>query len=155
LGGVLAVTTANAHSFRLGLAAPFSGPQAAIGQQALDGLMLATRERDGHPDESSDGHLGGLDSYLLPLDSAEADGVALRQLADELRLDIVTTVAPVPGLEAALDSAPAAFFPSGAGPVPADRLTAPEAANFVEAFRSTFGRDPPRQPHAATMPVAP
>jgi ABC-type branched-subunit amino acid transport system substrate-binding protein len=138
---ILATSPAAAHSFRLGLAAPFSGPDAAIGQQALDGLRLATRERDAHPEETSDGHLGGLDSYLLPLDSATADAAALRQQADDLRLDIVTMAAPVPGLDAALEGA-IAFCPPAAGPVPADRLTAPEAAQFTAAFRQAFGRDP-------------
>ncbi|MFQ5565385.1 MAG: hypothetical protein ACE5EU_03380 [Paracoccaceae bacterium] len=142
LGGLLAASPAAAHSFRLGLVAPFSGPEASAGQQALDGLRLATRERDGHPDETSDGHLGGLDSYLVPLDSAAGDAAALRRQADELRLDIVTTAGPVPGLGAALGGASAEFCPPGPGPVPAGRLADPEAAAFVAAFRRAFGRDP-------------
>lgn len=139
LTAALITSPAAAHSFRLGLAAPFSGPDATIGQQALDGLRLATRERDGHPEETSDGHLGGLDSYLLPLDTS---GASLRSQAEDLAVEIVTTAAPVPGLEAALDGAPIAYCPATAGPVPADRLTGPEAAEFVSAFRKEFGRDP-------------
>ena len=138
LGGLLLATPVAAHSFRLGLAAPFSGPQAAAGQQALDGLRLATRERDGHPDETADGHLGGLDSHLLPLDSAGADAEALRRQAEAMRLDIVTTAAPVQGLESALGGAPVAFCPPRAGRA----LAGPEAAKFAAAFREAFGYDP-------------
>ncbi|MCF6273460.1 MAG: hypothetical protein L3J37_09790 [Rhodobacteraceae bacterium] len=32
---------------------------------AYNGFRLATRERDGHANEESDGHLGGLDSYIF------------------------------------------------------------------------------------------
>ncbi len=138
LGGLLAVSPAAAHSFRLGLAAPFSGPEAAVGRQALDGLRLATRERDGHPDETSDGHLGGLDSYLVPLDSAAADAGELRRQAEAMRLDIVTVAAPVQGLEAALGGAPVAFCPPRAGLA----LAGPEAARFAAGFREAFGYDP-------------
>ncbi len=142
LGGLLAASPAAAHSFRLGLAAPFSGPDSAVGQQALDGLRLATRERDGHPEETSDGHLGGLDSYLVPLDSVAADTGELRRQAEAMRLDIVTAAAPVQGLEAALGDAPVAFCPPRTGPVPAGRLAGTAAAEFAAAFLEAFGYDP-------------
>jgi len=35
---------------------------------AYDGFRLATREQDGHAAEESDGHLGGLDSYIFSAD---------------------------------------------------------------------------------------
>lgn len=137
LTSLLAASPAAAHSFRLGLAAPFSGPEAAAGRQALDGLRLATRERDGHPDETSDGHLGGLDSYLVPLDSVAADAGELRRQAEAMGLDIVTVAAPVQGLEAALGGAPVAFCPPRAGLA----LAGPEAAQFAAGFREAFGYD--------------
>ncbi len=59
-----------AHSFNLGFVAPLSGPRADTGQQALDGFMLATTEQDAHLFEESDGHLGGLDSYVIRIDSS-------------------------------------------------------------------------------------
>lgn len=39
---------------------------------AYDGFRLATRERDGHAGEESDGHLGGLDSYIFTAAPGEA-----------------------------------------------------------------------------------
>ncbi len=58
-----------AHSFNVGFMAPLSGPDAQQGKRALDGFLLATRERDSHAFEESDGHLGGLDSYVIRIDS--------------------------------------------------------------------------------------
>ncbi len=64
----LPAAPAGAHRFNVGLLVPLSGPSAFAGRQMRDGFLLATRERDGHPDEESDGHLGGLDVYLLAVD---------------------------------------------------------------------------------------
>jgi len=66
----LSLSPALAHSFDVTLLIPLSGPQKEQGTQFLDGFMLATRERDGHPAEESDGHLGGLDVYVTAIDSA-------------------------------------------------------------------------------------
>ncbi len=60
-----------AHSFNVTLIIPLSGMDEAQGKQFLDGFMLATRERDGHPNEESDGHLGGLDVYVTTIDGGE------------------------------------------------------------------------------------
>ena len=59
-----------------------------------------------------------------------------------LKLAYFAAVVPVQGLEASLDGAPVAFCPPGAGPVPADRLAGPEAAEFAAAFREAFGDEP-------------
>lgn len=42
--------------------------------EALRGFLLATTERDGHANEASNGHLGGLDVYIAP----RPTGVAAR-----------------------------------------------------------------------------
>lgn len=73
---------AAAHSFNLGIMLPMSGPEAAAAQQALDGLMFATREQDGHMFEESDGHLGGLDVYVLKIDSESDAAKREAALAD-------------------------------------------------------------------------
>ncbi len=75
----------SAHSFTLGLVIPLSGPQLESGQQVLDGFLLATTEEDGHPDETSDGHLGGLDSHVLTVDSGVDSTAMLKRLADLIR----------------------------------------------------------------------
>ena len=70
----------SAHSFNLGFIIPLTGPQLESGQQALDGFLIATSEEDGHPDETSDGHLGGLDSHVFNIDSATDSSVMLKHI---------------------------------------------------------------------------
>ena len=74
-----------AHGFNVGFMAPLSGPSAHQGQQALNGFLLATRERDGHALEESDGHLGGLDSYVIRIDSGGGIDAVRVQLDELLR----------------------------------------------------------------------
>lgn len=91
--GLMLVTCANpawAHKFELVFVAPLSGPEQLSGRQALDGLMFATAEEDSHAMEHSDGHLGGLDSYVLQVDSA----AGLRATSEELER-LLRTRAPV------------------------------------------------------------
>ena len=61
---------------------PMSGPQEESGRQALNGFLLATTEEDAHADETSDGHLGGLDSHVLKVDSGADSTVMLKSLDD-------------------------------------------------------------------------
>jgi len=65
----LAADPAVAHRFNVTLVIPFSGDIAAHGGQFREGFMLATTERDSHPDQVSDGHLGGLDVYVRTIDA--------------------------------------------------------------------------------------
>jgi len=74
------VGDAVAHSFRVGFIAPTTGAEMRSGQEALDGFMLATRERDSHPDETSDGHLGGLDVHVTVIDSSRGQEETLHQV---------------------------------------------------------------------------
>lgn len=66
LAASLYVGTALAHSFNIIFIAPSSE---ITSQTLLDGFLLATREQDAHSFEESDGHLGGLDSYIFKVDS--------------------------------------------------------------------------------------
>jgi len=75
----------SAHSFNLGFVAPMSGPEAVSGKQALDGFMLATTEQDAHLFEESDGHLGGLDSYVIRIDSSGNDKTTIDRIENLLK----------------------------------------------------------------------
>lgn len=74
-----------AHSFNLGLVIPLSGPDSRSGQQMLDGFLLATTEEDSHPDETSDGHLGGLDSHVFIVDSGTDSSALIKSLQALMR----------------------------------------------------------------------
>ena len=69
-----------AHRFSAVFVMPMSGVQQESGRQGLDGFMFATGEEDAHAFEESDGHLGGLDSYILKIDSASGTTIMLEQL---------------------------------------------------------------------------
>ncbi len=92
IGALSAFSTsaALAHSFNVTLFIPLSGPDEQQGKQFLDGFMLATRERDGHPNEESDGHLGGLDVYVTTLDSQGNVEEQIATINSQDQADIVT-----------------------------------------------------------------
>lgn len=151
--GVLSVESANAHSFKLGFITPLSGPEIRLGKEALDAFLFATGERDSHPGEKSDGHLGGLDSYVIRIDGARGAAFVqsrLRELSAE-RVEFITGVFTpeiADGIFGALSGAHAllvdpvdcAVYRASAG-MP-DRLSTVTGASLSEAFRATYGYEP-------------
>ncbi len=143
-----------AHSFDVGFMAPFSGPDAHQGQQALNGFLLATRERDGHAFEESDGHLGGLDSYVIRIDSGRGTEAVRRQLDGFLEgegLVFLTGVSVLDALAAAgvmLDDSQSILVDPLDSVVYRSAASAPEslvtmdAVPFSVAFREAYGYDP-------------
>lgn len=67
----LAGTAVQAHSFSLSVITVGDDATARL-ESAVRGILLASQERDSHADEESDGHLGGLDVYIVaqPVDGA-------------------------------------------------------------------------------------
>ncbi len=156
IGLILAMGTgpAQAHSFNLGFLTVLSGPHASQGEQALDGFLLATGERDAHPDEESDGHLGGLDVYVFRIDSnlrAEAVGRRLRELLRGERLMFVTGVYEPAVMEAVdeairgtealfVDPADSAMYRASGGDL--GRLSTMTQKGFSASFRHKYGYEP-------------
>ena len=153
----LAPGDAAAHSFRVALVAPFDGPKASEGAALAAGFLIATRERDGHPDETSDGHLGGLDVHLVRVNAGQSDADVLAAAGALLDGDdgepvAFLAVAAGPKLTAALEALSArtraVFIDLSAGPLPdpgppeAPGDGTPAAAPFAEAFRATHGGAP-------------
>lgn len=144
----LVATPADAHGFRVGFIAPASGPQAGTGASARNGFMLATRERDGHADEESDGHLGGLDVYLSIVDSGEGrDSVLarIRELVEDRAVEFLTGVVPAElaaGIRRLTRGGPPYFVDtedlSGAN------VSTMDGAPFAAAFVAMYGRAPDR-----------
>lgn len=62
---------AAAHSFTAALLVVGENREVRLAE-AVRGFLLAADERDGHSDETSDGHLGGVDVHVAPLPSAAA-----------------------------------------------------------------------------------
>ena len=67
-------SAAVAHSFSVAILA--SDAQSAAGlPSAVRGFLVASAERDGHPDETADGPIGGLDVFVIPLPAEAAEGI--------------------------------------------------------------------------------
>ena len=118
----LAPKSVSAHSFKVALVASVSGPKAGPGKHARDGFMLATTERDSHPDQESDGHLGGLDVYVTlidPLHSPATARAAIRTLIGKGGIDFVVAGDDPKVLEAIHPLVTgSAIFLIGTGPSP-------------------------------------
>ena len=80
LGAVIVPTPSAAHSFEIAVIAHYSGPRAHEGNNLWHGMRVATREADGHALETSDGHLGGVDSHLIRIDTAAGAAKVVQQL---------------------------------------------------------------------------
>jgi outer membrane PBP1 activator LpoA protein len=91
---LLSMSAANAHSFNVALLVGQSGPAASEGDQIRDGFLLATRERDSHPDEESDGHLGGLDVYFFVVEGRDDPLAGVRALLGQRTIDILAVTGP-------------------------------------------------------------
>ena len=138
---------AAAHSFKVGFIAPFSGPSAAAGAAQRDGFLVATRERDSHADEVADGHLGGLDVYLLPVDSGAGVEAVLGEVAaliEREQLEIVTgdlSAHLKAAVLAAIAETPAVFVDMAGAP-PADETGGPGRPAFAATFEADTGTAP-------------
>lgn len=147
---ILSATSAAAHSFNVALLVPLSGAGAAAGSQMQDGFMLATRERDSHADQESDGHLGGLDVYVYPADSEGADAGEIGRMLQSRDIDIVAIAAPGEAFDRiaklAGDAASAVIRVTEGVPLSQGGSEAADptgaAGAFIEAFRSAYGYSP-------------
>jgi len=107
----------------------------------LAGFRVATRERDGHAGEESDGHLGGLDVYMLPV-AAEGELDALRAQADAA--DIVLRIIGGGVLDLSVHAELVGIGPPviEAGVLPGGEGWATDsgAGSFLARFEAEFGR---------------
>lgn len=137
---ILSLTTAPAmaHEFELLLLAPPDAAEAVL-EQMRAAFLIASHERDNHPDETSEGHLGGMDVQLTLARIGEAEAAG----------DTAFVVAP---LAAEGDAAVATLAAaSGAKVVDSAALTGltldPGSADgslppFAQRFRTETGQDP-------------
>ena len=85
----LGIGPAVAHRFNVALVVPRSDGAFLDGRDIRDGFMLATAERDSHPDQESDGHLGGLDIYVTVIGSQGNITAEIERIARQREVDIV------------------------------------------------------------------
>lgn len=144
--GLLVAGPASAHSFDTVFVVPMSGPQAAAGKQAQDGFMFAARERDGHPDETADGHLGGLDVFLRVVDSMADGADVAAKVAELIRRapeDTPWIAAPVEMLAAIRSRVSIAeFVPIDLSRATQSNVPTTDGRPFGAAFEEAFGYRP-------------
>lgn len=142
---LVALTTraANAHEFVVSLRA-VGAERELILQDALRGFLLATAERDGHANEQSNGHLGGLDVYIIPQPESIAARFPELKAAPGGPPDIVAVIgvsADVTAEVAAIGDDDLILLP---GLLPdANRWTADEARDpnsFAARFIAAYGQ---------------
>ncbi|MCJ8323336.1 MAG: hypothetical protein HRU29_04585 [Rhizobiales bacterium] len=78
---LIAPANAMAHSFTVALVIDGANPYSA---QIKADFVRAAQERDGHADETADGHLGGLDVYILYATNAGELAALLSQQAIDI-----------------------------------------------------------------------
>ncbi len=144
----LAISPAFAHRFNVALVIPLSGAASVQGHHIRNGFLLATQERDSHPGQESDGHLGGLDVYVSVIDGNGDVITAVGQIAARGDVDIVATFASEKTrtlIEKILDGTKIALLLPGRSPFSNANL--PAVAKFVAAYENEYGGAP--SSHAA------
>lgn len=133
----------SAHSFNVGLLA---SPSAEWTRAARQGFLLAAREQDAHAFEESDGHIGGLDVYLVDLGDLD-DAVASKKLAESEPLFAVGLPPGRPGIEALdahgvilVDPVRARFWQAAVDAPTGIRTL--DGAGFHDRFVDTYGYRP-------------
>jgi len=147
---VFMTSQAKAHSFNVALLIPLSGPNQADSKAIRDGFLLATKERDSHADEASDGHLGGLDVYVYAADNQDAKLIGLKSLLQRKTIDIIAPVEPDRSIDLGLLSimhADTVLLAPGRLPYQISSQSdaaerSPKFEAFIAAFSKEFGYDP-------------
>ncbi len=143
LAALALTVTANmaaAHEFTAALLVTGENREARLAE-AVNGFLLAADERDGHPAETSDGHLGGVDVQLLPLPAEAAGQVAGLVGTPRTPADVLVVIGPEPDASAAASPAFAGVV-LRPGVLP-DRWAAEnDASSFAVRYQSTYGTAP-------------
>lgn len=129
---------ASAHEFELLLLAPTGASQADIDDMRT-AFLIASAERDSHPNETSEGHLGGMDVQLtLAVTDAAVADAALAFVAAPFAVanDARVAALAAPGNAVIVDAPILARLP-------ADLLDASDGlAAFADRFRAEAARAP-------------
>ncbi len=98
----LLAPSAQAHEFVVTIRA-VGAERDLVLADALRGFLLATKERDGHPDETSNGHLGGLDVYIIPQTGENVVGFPILKMAPSDHSNITVVVGASGAVDAVLE----------------------------------------------------
>jgi hypothetical protein len=134
----LTASPARAHEFELLLLAPPDASQATLDQMRT-AFLIASHERDSHPDETSEGHLGGMDVQLTLArlgEAAEIDALAFVVAPLAAPDDAAVVSLAAPGGAVVVDSVHLSALPPA---LDQGNATLPP---FADRFRAETGQDP-------------
>ncbi|MCY1126076.1 hypothetical protein OU426_04350 [Frigidibacter sp. RF13] len=126
---------ASAHEFNLLLLAPEAATQAELDSMRA-AFLIASHERDDHPDETSEGHLGGLDVQLT---LARVDEAASADATDFVVAPFAAPGDPRVLVRAAVSDAVIVDATAIAQVEPEERR---DLAPFADRFQTETGRTP-------------
>jgi hypothetical protein len=143
---MLAINPALAHGFRVALIVPGANAGSVQGGEFQKGFMLAATERDGHPDQESDGHLGGLDVYVEVIYGQGDIAAGFRRIA--MRGEVSITVAfgsdaTIARVRKFLGGKAVALLAPGQSPFA--RSETPPVVAFIAAYKMFHRRGPNAQ----------
>jgi len=137
---MLPFNIAFAHRFNVGLVIPDINSDNGQSLQIKQGFMLATTEQDSHPDEESDGHLGGLDVYVTVADVDKVADGNLTSFITQNDINIIAVFGPAFRIKDISANMDVALLRPGKSPFSETRR--PAVAAFTAAYTSLYGSPP-------------
>lgn len=138
----LALTgSASAHAFTAALLVSGEDPEGQLAE-AVRGFLLAADESDGHANETSDGHLGGVDVHVLPLPAEAAGRVEGLIGSPQEPADVVIVFGPDPAASEAARGVPTVSTVLVQPMLPATWIGNDETESFVMRYRLLYGAEP-------------
>lgn len=132
---------ASAHSFTAALLVVGEDREAGLAE-AVRGFLLAADERDGHANETSDGHLGGVDVQVLPLPRDAAGLVEGLNGTPDDPADVVIVLGPEPAAGEAARGHQSSSTVLMQAVLPEGWDNAGGADSFVARYRLAYGTAP-------------
>ena len=127
-----------AHEFAVAIRAD----SASVMASAIRGMRLAATERDAHAGETSDGHLGGLDLFILTRPPGLDHGIDWLRRTDSGDPDITVNMA---GAEDLVDASAGSGIVIGTGMLRTGLAWdggAQSANDFAARYRAAYGQPP-------------
>lgn len=132
---------ASAHSFTAALLVTGEGREARLAE-AVRGFLLAADERDGHANETSDGHLGGVDVQVLPLPREAAGRIEGLVGTPGDPADVVIVLGPEPAAGEAARAHQSASTVLQQAELPAEWNRGDGTDGFVARYLLAYGTAP-------------